>query len=307
MTGKKVFMETFFKLPMSIDCVAWHFPIQEKPFACAGHALKSDAVAGEFSTFYAKYEEAVRSGQKISFEIDNDHLRSIGFQRPRSATRSAKIAAGLFHHLLSNKYCCSRRSAVFTLSLTAVAGMAFDYEKFGMESGWDLADPFWLPNSINTSISTHLARLGDQVKMAWAFAGDPESFFFAIEHAYYCLLRRTVEEVVVICSEQINPFQSEVYSGSGGIGLLMEGATALVFSLPSASSPGQWCVQGLLSGTGPLPAPPHVCVELSEPFNFLDTLSFPVILARELAQREGGFTFACVDRENRYQAIQLMT
>ena len=302
--NKATIVEITFRSPLNIDCLSWYLPIQDGPLAWGGPALKEAVHSPAYSSFYDQYQALFQSGQEAPLEIAIDHLRAIGLQRPRSATQATRIAASLFHYLLKNNF-TTRRSALFTLSQTSVSGMGYAYEKYGIEKGWDLADPFWLPNSILTSTSTHLARMGDQVKIAYSFGGNIDGLLLAVEQASYYLENRTVEEVIIVCAEQINPFQREIYTDLGGDRFFTEGASALVLSHSADLQPGQWCIRRLWAGSGPLPISVDRSVILSNPVNFSDCLTFPILLLEELSRREHFFTLAYLGKDQCYWAIQL--
>lgn len=294
--------EINFKKKLFIDCLSWYFPIQSYPIAYHTDTLRTSGINEKFKEFYTSYEEISRADESIKFNFHNEQLRALSMQRPKSASQATKIAYVLFNYLLKNNY-CSEPLALFTLSLTSVPGIAYEYEKFALEHGWDLIDPFWLPNSIHTSISTHLARLAGNVKIAHAFIGDIDALFAAIESAYYYLNTDGIKKVVIICSEQINPPQEDVYKILGGKSFLMEGSSAIILSSDNTKN-SKSAIRSLRFGKGSPSIIPDIVVNITEPINYFNCLSFPLILAREIATQREFISLTYKRNNDNYLSIQ---
>lgn len=162
-------------------------------------------------------------------DINLSEVKSTGLQRYRSSTKAIQLASILLHKIRS-KRTFSSRVGLLSISQTSTQGISYEYDHQGIKQGWDVIDPFWLPNSIPSALATHLANILPEVKTVCSFIGGINEFITALETAYYFFSDDIVDEVVIVVAEQINQIQIEANMKLGNDISFFEGASIIILT-----------------------------------------------------------------------------
>jgi hypothetical protein len=124
------------------------------------------------------------SGAPLPIALPIDYLRNSKIQRPRSASRATIFGAYACRACLDQVGHLKARSiGIVGITTTATLETSQRFETIGLSEGWNLVDPFLLPNAIPsafvTQISTALKLTGWNVCLSDGFKSFSDGFALA--------------------------------------------------------------------------------------------------------------------------------
>jgi hypothetical protein len=162
--------------------------------------------------------------------LSREFLRSSGIKRPMSAARSSVYAAIVAKALLEvvpeHEV---RLTGVIVMTTSAALAIAQRFEVSGLTEGWELVDPFLLPNSLPSAVATHVASLIGAQAFAVSMMDGASSFYSASEYALLMLGTRA-QHVLILATEETCPSMASLAEKSapslreGCLGILVSDA-----------------------------------------------------------------------------------
>ena len=160
-----------------------------------------------------------------------------GLSRPNSKPIVTSLAV-----IAVNEYIKQRRSTnksdnsigLLVCSDTALKHISYQFERVGTTQGWTVLDPFWLPNSIPTAISTSVFSTLNMPGCALTFAGGASGFFAALMQSECLFFSAAVDEIVILMAEQVTLYHEVLASHIGDSRSMQSGVAGIVLK-PSDS------------------------------------------------------------------------
>ncbi|GJD40331.1 hypothetical protein [Methylobacterium bullatum] len=160
--------------------------------------------------------------------FDDEHwktARKLGMARARSSSPAAWLAVSAASAVKS--HLVDQRVAVSVVSTTLTEAVAFRFERTGLQQGWKLTDPFWLPNTIPSSSATAIVATLQLKGSAIAFPGSLQGFFAALDRSLLALSNCACERALLVVAEE-NSWLTGELSARGGAAVTRGGAFAVV-------------------------------------------------------------------------------
>lgn len=269
-----------FKTSVFIDSIGWYLPSLPNPIIVNSSNVKYDN-----NTLDAYIDCSFNNLKNLqipsNIQVDNSVIRGTGLERSRSSSHANKIAAILIKALVSTRPNLDN-NGLLSISKSSVASIAYDFETIGTKNGWDLTDPFGLPNSIPTALATSLAKLIPHTDVTYSFCGGVIEWFSAIENAYYMLHNNRVKNVVIICAEQLNNFQLDALNKIKPNSFNFEGASFLLLSNQTLREDNLCQIKGIKNNIDTENEYPIVNYNLSDPESHTSSILLPIIVLKQM-------------------------
>jgi len=170
---------------------------------------------------------------RLPDELSRPYAKSSGIPQARSAARASIYATLAAKALVEAAGVQDKGSlAVLTVSNTATLAIACRFERMAHQDGWDMVDPYLLPNSIPSATATHVARATGAEAFSISLIDGARSWQYGLELAIDAV-ENGVAQVLLIAAEQLDD------AGRRAIGPDMraaEGAIALLIGSRSLGS-----------------------------------------------------------------------
>lgn len=147
-------------------------------------------------------------GSQEFAEWKQELRKASGLPRSRSVSAVACSTAILLRRFLSESGMTGRDVGLIVASTSAAVGVAYDFERTGTRQGWDLVDPFALPNAIPSAAATQPALAAGAQAFAFTILDQQAGGILALEIAAVMLLSERAAAIVVVCAEEFPVVQA---------------------------------------------------------------------------------------------------
>lgn len=191
------------------------------------------AVAGPPGWWTADAEAAITTflvcPSSLAIQLPMSELRESGVPRARSASRATVYGAILAKILIDDLGMNVAETGVFIGSATACTEVSYAFELRGLKEGWDVVDPFALPNSIPSAIATQICTAIGARAFSSVHTETCTAFLSAVFEAAFALDTGRARHALALVAEETGEIQLRALSalnesagcGNGAFGFLM--------------------------------------------------------------------------------------
>lgn len=165
------------------------------------HIAFSASVIAEWGGSLPQLQSESEDAQLFA-EWKQELRKASGIPRSRSAAVVTCSTAILLRRFLSESGIAGRDVGLIVASTSSAVGVAYDFERTGTREGWDLVDPFALPNAIPSAAATQPALATGAQAFALTVLDQRAAGILALEIAAVLLQAERASAILVVCGEE---------------------------------------------------------------------------------------------------------